>query len=271
MRDDREQAERIGARARRGLELLRAVLSAPERPFPLSHVALSVRWALHAAGAVDETRDVGDTSSETEAIAHGLAISAAATLVAAARYLAPADLAAIRNGWLAPRLRAQALVWRSGDAAGRVCTVREHARVPSGERLPLDTISALFHADLVLTARVAPRRSRRVTCGETDLRDRGWTEPVDAEKARRSNSTEEAVTVALANALQSCLDVDGIDLGDPAAKTRNALLRRLSHLLKLRRGPDVETQHHAAATSSTPRVRVSAWLSAVERALRRRR
>lgn len=258
------------ARARGvGLELLRAVLSAPERPFPLSHVALSVRWALHAASAVDETRDVGDTSSETEAIAHGLAISAAATLVAAARYLAPADLAAIRNGWLAPRLRAQALVWRSGDAAGApVCTVREHARVPSGERLPLDTISALFHADLVLTARVDPEAFKaRVTCGETDLRDRGWTEPVDAEKARRSNSTEEAVTVALANALQSCLDVDGIDLGDPAAKTRNALLRRLSHLLKLRRGPDVETQHHAAATSSTPRVRVSAWLSAVESVL----
>ena len=150
-----------------------------ERPdtFPLSHVALSVRWALHAASAVDETRDVGDTSSETEAIAHGLAISAAATLVAAARYLAPADLAAIRNGWLAPRLRAQALVWRSGDAAGApVCTVREHARVPSGERLPLDTISALFHADLVLTARVDPEASKaRVTCGETDLRDRGWT------------------------------------------------------------------------------------------------
>ena len=258
------------ARARGvGLELLRAVLSAPERPFPLSHVALSVRWALHAASAVDETRDVGDTSSETEAIAHGLAISAAATLVAAARYLAPADLAAIRNGWLAPRLRAQALVWRSGDAAGApVCTVREHARVPSGERLPLDTISALFHADLVLTARVDPEAFKaRVTCGETDLRDRGWTEPVDAEKARRSNSTEEAVTVALANALQSCLDVDGIDLGDPAAKTRNALLRRLSHLLKLRRGPDVETQRHAAATSSTPRVRVSAWLSAVESVL----
>ena len=258
------------ARARGvGLELLRAVLSAPERPFPLSHVALSVRWALHAASAVDETRDVGDTSSETEAIAHGLAISAAATLVAAARYLAPADLAAIRNGWLAPRLRAQALVWRSGDAAGApVCTVREHARVPSGERLPLDTISALFHADLVLTARVDPEAFKaRVTCGETDLRDRGWTEPVDAEKARRSNSTEEAVTVALANALQSCLDVDGIDLGDPAAKTRNALLRRLSHLLKLRRRPDVETQHHAAATSSTPRVRVSAWLSAVESVL----
>ena len=258
------------ARARGvGLELLRAVLSAPERPFPLSHVALSVRWALHAASAVDETRDVGDTSSETEAIAHGLAISAAATLVAAARYLAPADLAAIRNGWLAPRLRAQALVWRSGDAAGApVCTVREHARVPSGERLPLDTISALFHADLVLTARVDPEAFKaRVTCGETDLRDRGWTEPVDAEKARRSNSTEEAVTVALANALQSCLDVDGIDLGDPAAKTRNALLRRLSHLLKLRRGPNVETQRHAAATSSTPRVRVSAWLSAVESVL----
>ena len=258
------------ARARGvGLELLRAVLSAPERPFPLSHVALSVRWALHAASAVDETRDVGDTSSETEAIAHGLAISAAATLVAAARYLAPADLEAIRNGWLAPRLRAQALVWRSGDAAGApVCTVREHARVPSGERLPLDTISALFHADLVLTARVDPEAFKaRVTCGETDLRDRGWTEPVDAEKARRSNSTEEAVTVALANALQSCLDVDGIDLGDPAAKTRNALLRRLSHLLKLRRGPDVETQRHAAATSSTPRVRVSAWLSAVESVL----
>jgi hypothetical protein len=240
------------ARARGvGLELLRAVLSAPERPFPLSHVALSVRWALHAASAVDETRDAGNTSSETEEIAHGLAISAAATLVAAARYLAPADLAAIRNGWLAPRLRAQALVWRSGDAAGApVCTVREHTRVPSGERLPLDTISALFHADLVLTARVDPEAFKaRVTRGETDLRDRGWTEPVDAEKARRSNSTEEAVTVALANALQSCLDVDGIDLGDPAAKTRNALLRRLSYLLELRRGPDVEAQRHAAATS----------------------
>ena len=41
----------------------------------------------------------------------------------------------------------------------------------------------------------------------------------------------------------------------------------MSHLLKLRRGPDVETQHHAAATSSTPRVRVSAWLSAVESVL----
>ena len=203
------------ARARGvGLELLRAVLSAPERPFPLSHVALSVRWALHAASAVDETRDVGDTSSETEAIAHGLAISAAATLVAAARYLAPADLAAIRNGWLAPRLRAQALVWRSGDAAGApVCTVREHARVPSGERLPLDTISALFHADLVDGRRwPTPRAFKARRRGETDLRDRGWTEPVDAEKARRSNSTEEAVTVALANALQSCLDVDGIDL-----------------------------------------------------------
>jgi hypothetical protein len=78
------------ARARGvGLELLRAVLSAPERPFPLSHVALSVRWALHAASTVDETRDADEASSKTQEIAHGLAISAAATLVAAARYLAP--------------------------------------------------------------------------------------------------------------------------------------------------------------------------------------
>ena len=76
-------------------------------------------------------------------------------LVAAARYLAPADLAADSQRLARARLRAQALVWRSGDAAGApVCTVREHARVLSGERLPLDTISALFHADLVLTARV---------------------------------------------------------------------------------------------------------------------
>jgi hypothetical protein len=258
------------ARARGvGLELLRAVLSAPERPFPLSHVALSVRWALHAASTVDETRDADEASSKTQEIAHGLAISAAATLVAAARYLAPGDLAAIRDGWLAPRLRAQALVWRSGEDAGApVCTVREHARVPSGERLPLDTVSALFHADLVLTARVDPEVFKaRVTRGQTDLRDRRWTEPVDAEETRRSNATEEAVMATLANALQSCLDVDGIDLGDPAAKTRNALLRRLAYLLELRRGKDDETQQHAAATSSTPRVRVSAWLSAVESVL----
>ena len=260
------------ARARGvGLELLRAVLSAPERPFPLSHVALSVRWALHAASAAEQTRDADEdkTSSETEKIAHGLAISAAATLVAAARYLAPADLAAIRDGWLAPRLQAQALVWRSGEDAGSpVCTVREHARLPSGERLPLDTVSALFHADLVLTARVNPEAFKaRVMRGETDLRDQKWTEPVDSEDTRRSNATEEAVMVTLVNALQSCLDVDGIDLGDPVAKTRNALLRRLSNLLELRRGPNDETRHHAAATSSSPLVRVSAWLSAVESVL----
>jgi hypothetical protein len=166
---------------------------------------------------VDETRDADEASSKTQEIAHGLAISAAATLVAAARYLAPADLAASRDGWLAPRLRAQALVWRSGEDAGApVCTVREHARVPSGERLPLDTVSALFHADLVLTARVDPKAFKaRVTRGQTDLRDRRWTEPVDAEESRRSNATEEAVMATLANALQSCLDVDGIDLEDP--------------------------------------------------------
>ena len=140
--------------------------------------------------------------------------------------------------------------------------------MPSGERLPLDTVSALFHADLVLTARVDPEAFKaRVTRGQTDLRDRRWTEPVDAEETRRSNATEEAVMATLANALQSCLDVDGIDLGDPAAKTRNALLRRLAYLLELRRRKDDETQQHAAATSSTPRVRVSAWLSAVESVL----
>ena len=252
-----------------GLELLRAVLSAPEQPFPLSHVALSVRWALHAASAVDETQNADEASSETEEIARGLAISAAATLVATARYLAPADLAAIRDGWLAPRLKAQALVWRSSEDAGApVCSVREHMCLPSGERLPLDAISALFHADLMLTARVDPEAFKaRVTRGKTDLQDQKWTEPMDTEKNGRSKATEEAVMVTLANALQSCLDVDSIDLADSAATTQNALLRRLSYLLELRRRPDNATQHHAAAASSSPRVCVSAWLSAVESVL----
>jgi hypothetical protein len=262
------------ARARgAGLDVLRAVLSAPERPFPSSHVALSVRWALHAASSVhekDATRDSEQEAARTteKKVAHGLVISAAATLIAAARYLAPADLAAIRDGWLEPRLKAQALVWRpDGDAGAPVCTVRSHARIPHDERLPLDTVSALFHAELVLTARVDPAAfMARVMRGETDLQDRQMTEPVDVEETRRANATGAAVLVTLANLLQSCLDADGIDLGEPAAGTRNALLRRLSDLLELERDVD-RNERHAWATSPMPRVRVSAWLTAVESVL----
>lgn len=262
------------ARARSaGLDLLRAVLSAPERPFPLSHVALSVRWALHAASTVDESLETTQgeqTKAKRNAVTHGLLISAAATLVAAARYLTPADLAAIRDGWLAPRLRVQALVWRSdGDAGVPVCTVQSHVRVPSNERLPLDAVSALFHAELVLTARVDLATFKaRVTRGETDLKDRRTSDTTDIETTRRGNETDAAVMVTLANALQSCLDTDGIDLGEPVAETRNALLRRLSSLLELQRGrSDERNELRTAATPSTPRVRVSAWISAVESVL----
>ena len=260
------------ARARgTGLDLLRAVLSAPERPFPLSHVALSVRWALHAASTVDEATTT-EAQDETIVATHGLLISAAATLVAAARYLAPADLAAIRDGWLAPRLRSQALVWRSdGDTDAPVCTVQSHARVPCNQRLPLDAVSALFYAELVLTARVDPATFKaRVTRGVTDLKDRRNSDAADIDTTRLENATASAVMATLANALQSCLDTDGIQLGAPAAETRNALLRRVSSLLELQRGPGPGVERNELPTTPTPcttRVQVSAWISVVESVL----
>ena len=102
-----------------------------------------------------------------------LVVSVAAVLVSAARYLAVSDLAAIQNGWLEPRMAAQALTWRRDvdhPETPPVCTVRSHVSIPMRERLPLDAISALFHADLVLTAYIDPGEFRsRVIGGGLEL------------------------------------------------------------------------------------------------------
>lgn len=284
-----EQKLKGSTRARAsGLDLLRAVLGAPKQPFPHSAVALSVRWALHAVSSakvsskpMDSNLDAREVNGEgAMSYVHRLVVSAAAVLVSAARYLAVSDLAAIRNGWLEPRMAAQALTWRrDGDhpETPPVCTVRSHVSIPMRERLPLDAISALFHADLVLTAYIDPGEFRsRVIGGGLELA----VAPSGEERKKDVDDVEQwgyrtgaAVMTILANILQACLDAEnerdimqevrgGFNLGMQTPDIRRALLHRLSNLLALQRG--IRDGASKSTSTAMPRTRVSTWLSAVE-------
>ena len=136
-----------------GLELLRVILSKPNQPLLQSEVQLSVRWALHAVSSAKLSSDTGTL----ETFPHQLVVLAAAVIISAVPYLTISDLIGIRDGWLLPRLQAQALTWlRHGDGQPPVCSVRSHVCIPIGERLPMNAVVALFHADMVLTAYVDP-------------------------------------------------------------------------------------------------------------------
>lgn len=298
-----EQKLKGSTRARiDGLNLLRAVLSSPEQPFPRSDVALSVRWALHAVSSAKVASRPIDSGSGLEDFGedeasfrpHRLVVLSAAVLVAAARYLSTADLLAIRDGWLAPRMEAQALTWRRADGehpgAPVVCTVRNHVSIPVRERLPLDAVSAIFHADLVLAAYVDPAEFRaRVMSGGLELAVA--PSPKDGETQAGADAVQQwsyltgvAVMTILANTLQMCLDADmnrdvvdkgryEFNLGIPVPDVRRALLHRLSNLMALQRGirsKDVngnDASAFAAAVASMPRVQVITLLSAVESVL----
>ena len=109
------------------LELLRVILSAQNQPFLQSEVQLSVRWALHAVSSAKLSSDTG--TSETSP--HQLVVLAAAVIISAVSYLRISDLIGIRDGWLLPRLQAQALTWlRHGDGHPPVCSVRSHVCIP---------------------------------------------------------------------------------------------------------------------------------------------
>ena len=218
-----------------GLEMLRAVLCSPEQPLSPPDVQLAVRWALHAASSAKVTAPLPQSESPTESAtppAHRLWVSAAAVLVAAAPYLKHADLTSLRDGWLAPRLTAQALTWRhtihvrgemhrQHEVGGTppVCTVRSHVSIPVGERLHIDAAAALFHADLVLTAYVDPGAFKaRVMNGgiELGLTTTGKSVSPGGENGEKSDSDAggerwgylmaAAVMTILANLLQSCLN-----------------------------------------------------------------
>jgi hypothetical protein len=275
-----------------GLDVLRVMLNGPEQPLSQEDVRLAVRWALHAASSAKVSADTGAMSAQR------LIIPAAAVVIAALPYLERDDIAAMRDGWLTPRLSAQALTWRDGTTASGfppVCTVRSHMSIPIEERLPVDAIAALFHADLVLAAYVNPMEFRtRVVNGGLELGVASLGRKVNAnEKAQAgvaASCTNEkwgylmgaAAMTVLANLLHACLDATQIydgdnapsffDLGLPTADVRRALLHRLSHLLALQRGIQIEVDAEiddafATAASSLPRVQVSTWLSAVEAVL----
>ena len=284
-----EQKLKGSTRARAsGLDLLRAVLGAPKQPFPHSVIALSVRWALHAVSSAKVSSKPMDSNSDARGVngegavsyPHRLVVSVAAVLVSAARYLAVSDLAAIQNGWLEPRMAAQALTWRRDvdhPETPPVCTVRSHVSIPMRERLPLDAISALFHADLVLTAYIDPGEFRsRVIGGGLELA----VAPSREERNKDVDDVEHwgyqtgaAVMTILANVLQACLDAEnerdimqevrgGFYLGMQTPDVRRALLHRLSNLLALQRG--IRDGASKSTSAAMPCIQVSTWLSAVE-------
>lgn len=214
-----------------GLELLRAVLCAPEQPFSPPDVQLAVRWAIHAAASakISTSFESMEMSQRAPGIqAQRLLVSSAAVVMAAAPYLSAVDLAAVRDRWLAPRLSAQSLTWRhniqqvnDSRKTTPVCTVRKHVSIPVSERLHVDAAAALFHADLVLTAHVDPDEFKaRIMDGGIEL---GLTPHQNIRKIDTSSGScmktpapeanerwgylmATAVMTILANLLQACLE-----------------------------------------------------------------
>ena len=269
-----------------GLELLRVILSTPNQPLLQSEVQLSVRWALHAVSSAKLSSDTGTL----ETFPHQLVVLAAAVIISAVPYLTISDLIGIRDGWLLPRLQAQALTWlRHGDGQPPVCSVRSHVCIPIGERLPMNAVVALFHADMVLTAYVDPMdfRSRTIQ-GGIEL---GVSYP-PVEKSHIHGAPERnpaqtliadssekwgylvgfAVMTVLANLLQKCLSMEyhrdvaeennfscegngGFRVGLTAPDIHRALLHRLSHMLALHRGIErntvIETTDRSVSSSET--------------------
>ena len=122
------------------------------------------------------------------------------------------------------------------------------------ERLPLDAISALFHADLVLTAYIDPGevRSRVIGGGlELAVAPSGEERNKDVDDVEHwGYQTGAAVMTILANVLQACLDAEnerdimqevrgGFYLGMQTPDVRRALLHRLSNLLALQRASEM--------------------------------
>lgn len=255
------------------LELLRVILSAQNQPFLQSEVQLSVRWALHAVSSAKLSSDTG--TSETSP--HQLVVLAAAVIISAVSYLRISDLIGIRDGWLLPRLQAQALTWlRHGDGHPPVCSVRSHVCIPIRERLPMNAVVALFHADMVLTAYVDPMdfRARTIQGGielgvsSPPVEDNHAREAPEAnpqEKTLIADSSERwgfligyAVMTVLANLLQKCLSMEyhrdvaeqnslghegkgGFRVGLTSPDLYRAMLHRLSHMLALQRGIEKDT------------------------------
>ena len=145
------------------------------------------------------------------------------------------------------------------------------------ERLPLDAISALFHADLVLTAYIDPGefRSRVIGGGlELAVAPSGEERNKDVDDVEHwGYQTGAAVMTILANVLQACLDAEnerdimqevrgGFYLGMQTPDVRRALLHRLSNLLALQRG--IRDGASKSTSAAMPCIQVSTWLSAVE-------
>ena len=274
-----------------GLELLRAVLCAPEHPFSPPDVLLAVSWALHAVSSLPRVHP------DPAATPTWLCVSAAAVVVAAAPHLLPIDCADVRDKWLSIRLATQGLTWSHAgvDAAHGcgvydtrwsppMCTVRSYLSIPLGERLPVDSVAALLHADLVLMAYVDLAEFRaRVLYGGIELgltslgkhtnqagtlHETGCKPAVHDAVEKQGYVLAAAWMVIMANLLQACLTIEdtrdarehsgvhaevwgGVSLGVSAAVIRRALLHRLSYMLTSERG--IEHEHTEPASSCANR------------------